>query len=320
MDAAIEAQKMTRAPAPTMAIEPAPGEVAAPAESSEQIKAPSIVPQMESPAASLIEQGTEAAVPEVRTAKAIAEGSSPAEPGVSKRAPMIAEKFEGSVLEEPRAGLLAFLNAPNWKERLKYTQNSRALEAQMEEYYQHHADGPVKTDSIDYLTTQSTPDGNGQFHLFEVHGKDGFGYPVSVEKMDGNFRVDWRSFVEFKDLLLPKFFEQYSPESATFHVQLHRAHYFGSDVPNQDRKLCFAVEPPIAGFLNYAWIEKMSTDIISKLGPRAEFGATSYPIVTLRWIKEKDGSAYVVLTDIVADNWRSDNVVPIDGFSKKEGK
>jgi hypothetical protein len=220
------------------------------------------------------------------------------------------ELEEPSLLTEPRASLKAFLTAANWKERAKFTQHAQELQREMKEYYTDHADGPIKADSIDYLTSQPTPDGKSRFHLFQVECGEGYGFPVSVESMDGSFKVDWRSFVEFKDLQLPKYFEKYSSEPATFHAVLHRSHYFGSDVPDQDDKICFAVEPPVTGYANFVWVDKSSTDIINKLGERAEFGFISYPVISLRWVKEKNGAAYVKLFQIVADNWRTDATVP----------
>ncbi len=220
------------------------------------------------------------------------------------------ELEQPSLLEEPRTALKAFLNARNWQERAKHTQYADALLKDMKTYYTEHADGPVQTDSVDYLTSQPTPDGKSRFHLFQVHTGEGLGFPVSVESMDNTFKVDWRSFVEFKDLQLPKFFEKYSSQPTTFHAVLHRSHYFGSDVPDQEGKLCFAIEPPIAGYTNHVWVDKSNAHIISKLGERKEFGYVSYPVVSLRWVKEKDGTAYVTLFEIVADSWRSDATVP----------
>jgi len=66
------------------------------------------------------------------------------------------------------------------------------------------------------------------------------------------------------------------------------------------------VEPPVPGYSNYAWVSDNDLELITKLGVRAEFGQTSYPIVTLRWVKETNGVAFVVLEKIRSDNWRSD--------------
>lgn len=216
-------------------------------------------------------------------------------------------EVDSNVLAEPRSALKEFLAAPNWKERLKYTQHAEKMQSQMQEYYTSHADGPVKADSIDYLTSHLTPDGKNRFHLFQVFTGEGSGFPVSVEMMDGGFKIDWRSFVEFKDLLLPKYFEKYSAEPATFHVVMRRSHYFGTDVPDQEKKICFVVEPPIAGYSNNVWVDKSNGDMLSKLGERVDWSNLSYPVVTLRWVKEKNGTAYVTIMGVVSDNWRSDS-------------
>lgn len=282
-----------------------------------------VIPRLESPAVSPLPDSTPPAAdppstqidtPEIRRAQiqptpgllieanpasaAPLESPNPLEPSDTPPAP--------SILQEPRSALESFLAAPNWQQRLPMIQHADKLRPQILDYYTSHSDGVVKTDSVDFLTSQPTPNGSEVFYLFNVQMHGGHAFPVAVEKMQGTYRIDWQSFVEFKDLLLPAFFKTYSTEPASFHVVLERKHYFGTDVPNQDRKLCFSVEPPVPGYSNYAWVSDNDLDLITKLGVRAEFGQTSYPIVTLRWVKETNGVAYVVLEKIRSDNWRSD--------------
>lgn len=236
---------------------------------------------------------------EVRPAKVVVD-----EPSAEPSAPSV--QLPPGQLDEPRKVLESFLAAKNWKDRITLSQSGVQIRSEMETYYQQHADGPVKAESVDYLTSQPTPDKRHRFHLFEVNTGGEHGFPVAVEETEGGYLVDWRSFVEFKDLLLPKFFESFREDLGTFHVVLKRTHYFGSDVPNQDRKICFAVEPPVPGYTNYVWVEQNNDSILRKLGDRAEWGTISYPVVALRWVKEKDSAAYVTLFDIVRDNWRSE--------------
>jgi hypothetical protein len=252
-----------------------------------------------------------AAQPVPPVPRVIPEDEPTAQSAPPDQSPLASPELEQpTLLTEPRAALKAFLTAPNWKERAKFTQHADILEREMKDYYTEHADSPIKADAIDYLTSQPTPDGKSRFHLFQVECGEGYGFPVSVESMDGSFKVDWKSFVEFKDLQLPKYFEKYSSEPATFHAVLKRTHHFGSDVPNQENKICFAAEPPILGYENHVWVDKSNAALINKLGERAEFGFVSYPVISLRWVKEKDGSAYVTIYQIVADNWRTDAMLP----------
>ncbi|MBP7951205.1 MAG: hypothetical protein KA004_16255 [Verrucomicrobiales bacterium] len=214
-----------------------------------------------------------------------------------------------SLLSEPRQILEQFLAAPNWRKRIAFCQHAELLQPEMENYYRTHADASVKTDSIDYLTSQPTPEGGYRFHLFQVSPTGGTGFPVSVEQTAGGFLVDWRSFVEFKDLLLPKFFEKYTEEIGTFRGVLRRAHYFGTDVPAQERKICFTIEPPVPGYTNHVWLDADNHRLLNKLGERKDWGVESHPVVALRWVKEKNDTAYVTLWDVAADNWRGDPTV-----------
>lgn len=214
---------------------------------------------------------------------------------------------EQEILIEPRKALEKFLSAATWRERIKYVQNPELTKSRMEHYYQSHADGPVKTDSVDYLTQTDTPDGKSKVFVFRVYLPEGFGFPVSVEQFGNDYRVDWSLFVEFKDLALPKFFEKFSAEPATFHGILRRAHYFGSDVTDQDNKLCFKLDAPVQGYANNVWVDKSNTELITQLGNRVTFQAQeSYVTATLRWVKEDSGEAYVSLVRIVSDSWRTE--------------
>ena len=290
----------------------------------------SSIPSLESDPPSAEPPNTQIETPEIRRAKpeptpsllidpdlgpiAKVTDPSPFEPSTTPPSP--------SILEEPRAVLEAFLAASNWQQRLILIQHADKLRSKIANYYTNHSDGSVKTDSVDFLTSQPTPNGDEVFYLFNVQMHGGHAFPVAVEKMDGSYRIDWESFVEFKDLLLPQFFKTYSPEPASFHVVLERKHYFGTDVANQDRKLCFSVEPPVPGFSNYAWVSNSDLELITKLGVRAEFGQTSYPIITLRWVKESNGTAYVIFENIRSDNWRSDLVeeTPSNGTTPAQEK
>ncbi len=230
-------------------------------------------------------------VPEVRRAEIV--DSSVDDPSAEELAPV-------------RAALDSFLAARTWQDRAKFTQQAERLRPQMEEFYAHHADGPIAAEKIDFLTTQPTPGGKSRFYIFQVVCGSRLGFPVSLEMVNGSYQVEWESFVEFKDLFLPKYFETFHEKPAEFRVVLRRTHYFGADIPNQDQKLCFAVEPPVAGHANYAWVTKANVAVLSKLREGGDFGHVYYPVVKLRWVKEGKAS-YVVLDDIVSDNWRADH-------------
>jgi hypothetical protein len=217
--------------------------------------------------------------------------------------------YSTNPLAGARETLEAFLNSPNWKQRIKYVKLAKDVAPIMAEYYQENADGPTKIDSIDYLTSGTLPDGQGKLNVFHVAVEGKPAFPVVVEEgPDGN-KIDWQIFVEFKDLRLPRFFEKFSEKPGEFRVVMTRSHYFGSDVPNQDGMLCFCVEPPIKGYKNHVWVDKDNAELLEKLGARKDWGVESaQPIVSLRWVKDASGAAYVMLDDILADNWRTENL------------
>jgi hypothetical protein len=210
-------------------------------------------------------------------------------------------------LENSRTALEQFLKARNWKERSLYVADINRITPIMQEYYREVADGPIQPESIDYVTSGLMPDAKTKMNIFHVSCDGQPAFPVMVEEKDGVARIDWESFVEFKDLRLPKFFEKFHENPGVFRVMMARTHYFGSEVPNQENMLCFAVEPPVPGYRNQVWVDASNKDLLEKMGSRKEWNPKpeeAQPVVKLRWVKDAAGGAYVMLEDIVADNWR----------------
>jgi hypothetical protein len=213
---------------------------------------------------------------------------------------------------EPAAeALKKFLGAQNMAERLSYTLAADAMKPIMERYYSVNADGPILIDAIGLVTYHPKPQiGGGAHAIFGVESKTWeFPVPVMLEDVGGSFKVDWLSFVEFKDRLLEKFLLTYQEGTARFHVGITRTHYFEDKVPNSAGKEAFRISPaPPNPFMATVFVEKDST-MGRDLRDKIPWGAQVYAIVELEWTK-LGNQAWVELKGVPQLNWYSVPTAP----------
>ena len=213
---------------------------------------------------------------------------------------------------EPAAeALKKFLGAQNMAERLSYTLAADAMKPIMERYYSVNADGPILIDAIGLVTYHPKPQiGGGAHAIFGVESKTWeFPVPVMLEDVGGSFKVDWLSFVEFKDRLLEKFLLTYQEGTARFHVGITRTHYFEDNVPNSAGKEAFRISPaPPNPFMATVFVEKDST-MGRDLRDKIPWGAQVYAIVELEWTK-LGNQAWVELKGVPQLNWYSVPTAP----------
>jgi hypothetical protein len=211
-------------------------------------------------------------------------------------------------LREPRATLQAFLDAPDWNKRSEFILHREAMLPLMEAYYRDQPDGPVAASSIAFQNSDRVPQSDYLFYLFHVTTESvPEGFPVSVEQTPGGYKVDWRTFVEFSDQHLFRFLsDPSSDEPRTFHVIMRRSHYFGSDVPDLEKKFAFRIEPPIPGVHGFAFIDRDSPLATEKLAYQLQWPAVSYPVIKLQWTGPAEGPRYLQVVDLVQNSWRTD--------------
>jgi hypothetical protein len=211
------------------------------------------------------------------------------------------------MLARPLEALKKFLAAPNWKERAKFIQLPEKVRPDMEEYYRSHPDGPQEPTSITFMTSARVPDGKYSVYLFHVTFPDlPQGFPAAVEETAAGWRVDWRSFVEFRDGHLKKFLSEYQELPASFQIKLQRTHYFDKDVPNLDARYCFRVSAPIYGHDGYVFVDKSDSIVGPKIADKLGWAEVHHVIAKLKWVKTPTGHQFIELRDIVANSWRAE--------------
>lgn len=204
-----------------------------------------------------------------------------------------------------------FLNATSLQERLKYTLAPDSMRSMMERYYSANPDGPIRVDAMGLVTFHPKPQiGGGAHAIFGVESKTWeFPVPVMLEDRGGSFKVDWLSFVEFKDRLLEKFLHTYEEGPARFHVGITRTHYFEDKVPNASAKEAFRISPaPPNPFMATVFVDKEST-LGRDLRDKIPWGAQVFAIVELEWMK-LGNQAWVQLSGVPQLNWYSVPAVP----------
>ena len=227
---------------------------------------------------------------------------------------------EDSILVKPRQALDAFLAAPNWKQRIKYVTGGQALTGEMKTYYTQYTDGSLEPVSINWTLNDKDPSGAEIYVFttsFDVEGNDGLihlDFPTVVEGRNGNYTVNWHSFVEFKDRHLHQFVNKRTfDKPQTFHVIAVRSHYFDGD-PELEAKLasgefvCVRADSPNPDDGTIAFLdtkEKSCAAMAANLvWEKAAGGQFDTPLVELCWKKTAAGAPYVAITKVLGDKWR----------------
>jgi hypothetical protein len=201
-------------------------------------------------------------------------------------------------------GLKHFLAAKNWKERVPYTQLPDEMERKMQIYYASNSDGPVEVDEIHYLRHDEAPEvGKGMQAVFILFSRQwDFGFPIMVEQVGDEARVDWLTFVEFKDDMLHKFLGSYMEGPIRFHLGIRRTHYFDDNVPATEQKDAFEITTPMENVHGFVFVPKgtaLQRSLASTISWDKEL---SWVIAELEWRREGTNK-WVELTALPQLNW-----------------
>src|SRR5439155_20519192 len=111
-----------------------------------------------------------------------------------------------------------------------------------------HGDGAISVGQIEFIERYPSKGKVPPYCMFEVSGgalEHAVLTLVEQSSKDGA-RVDWGTFVEFKDDLLLHFLENKTAPPQKFRGLLRRKHYFDKDVPDIASKDSFELEQPNA--------------------------------------------------------------------------
>jgi hypothetical protein len=201
-------------------------------------------------------------------------------------------------------GLMSFLNAKTWDERLKYTLQASKVAEKGRSYYQNSADGPIEVDVIEYLRHDTNPQiGKGTHVVFILSGKQWtYSFPVMVEQTDDGARVDWLTFVEFKDDLLRHYLSSQQSGPWSFHVELRRTHYFEEHPADADKMDCFELTSAMGTAHGYAFVPRDSALARSLANTITWDKEVSYVVANLQF-RDSPGGKWLELTGLPQLNW-----------------
>lgn len=210
--------------------------------------------------------------------------------------------------ESAAEALKKFLAANNWRERLAFMQLPADMERKAQQYYTSNSDGPIEVDEIEYYHHNENPQvGKGMHVVFVLRSRAWqfpMGVPVMVEVHDNEARVDWLTFVEFKDDLLNRFLTTYMEGPVRFHVGIRRTHYFEDDVPDKQNKNAFEVAPPMGNCRGYVFVPKDTALARSLAGTLSWDKDLSLGVVELQW-RRAGGQKWIEMTALPQLNWYS---------------
>ncbi|MFN0129586.1 MAG: hypothetical protein ACKV19_23210 [Verrucomicrobiales bacterium] len=209
------------------------------------------------------------------------------------------------VLAAQRAvrGLVA---ARSVAEVLPWIFDASALEPTVRSYHAQHVLEPM-VDAVTEHEYSGVISATGRTaHIFNVLGPSHpRGFPVSAESTANGYRIDWQSYIQWRDAWLRRFLDSQATEPQTLFVVLRRTHYFNDDVTGLDDKHAFRVTsavPDDEGAV--AFVDKKSA-VGRSLNEVYEWRTLYFPVVELQWVPATGGqSRYLRLNRIVRPTWR----------------
>jgi hypothetical protein len=130
------------------------------------------------------------------------------------------------------------------------------------------------------------------------------GFPVSAEATRTGYKIDWESYIQWRDEWLRGFIENRPTGPYTLFVVLRRSHYFNDDVANLDQKVCFKIASAIPGDAGAnAFVEKKSA-VGKSLADTYEWGKVYFPVLELEWTKDENQKSYIKINRVVRPTWR----------------
>lgn len=217
---------------------------------------------------------------------------------------------EDSPEEQAKAGraLEAFLKAKDVDERLALVRDRKLMEVKIRHYYTTHLPGPIPFDKFEKT---EAPSGARFLIAFNVSLKGGKSRQALVGKgRDGNYYVDWASFVLYGDMEWPKFVVTRPPIAVTMRVLALPGDRFGGGFADATQFVCVKIinptdpgGPPLYGYATRNTLVARATEFALR-------GAGKEPvplIVRLKYpsLEESSSPDQLWIQELVAEGWLS---------------
>jgi hypothetical protein len=208
------------------------------------------------------------------------------------------------LLAAPEAALKAFLSAPDWQARAKLVLDAERVAAKMELYHSEAPDGPTAALSLSADAAHDEDVQGPRLVTYRVATEAApAGFPVAVVETPAGWKVDWESFIEFRDDHFRRFAAGEGSAEGAFHLMVRNTHYFGEPFPGSDKLTAFRVDPPLPDREQYAFVPTGS-ELHKTLAAATEWGRPCTPVLELVRKEHAPGKTHLEITRIAAPNWR----------------
>ena len=211
-------------------------------------------------------------------------------------------------LEKAGQALQAFLKAKDVDERLALVRDRKLMEPKIRHYYTTHLPGPVPFDTIEKV---ASPSGAKFLIAFNVSLKGGKSRQALVGKgRDGNYYVDWASFVLYGDMDWPKFVITRPPIAVTMRVLALPGDRFAGGFADATQFVCVKIinpndpgGPPLYGYATRNTLVARATEFALR-------DAASEPVPLMMRLKypsmeESNSPDQLWIQELVAEGWLS---------------
>ena len=253
---------------------------------------------------------------QIARASAVATGNSQDEPtgSVVRRAISVSERppIHRPVVDMPPDAnpaalytLIHFLNARTAEDCLPYVRYPEASREKVAQYFANRRE-PLRLLKL-ALRKQSPIDNSTLVaYVFRVATWDNNrGFPVLVEQTSKGFKIDWDTYLQFKDDTLGKFLETPAEEATgQFAVILSRRHYFGDAIPKDATLDAFLLRSPVDQNTNAFVFSDPESGESRVEADEFLWDRHYFPVVEVRWEHPPDAPPHLKLTRIVRRGWR----------------
>jgi hypothetical protein len=208
------------------------------------------------------------------------------------------------VSDEERA-VRGLISATTVEEVLPWIYDAQSLEPIIRGYHAEHPIEPLAEAVVELEYSGVMPATGDKAHIFTIlHPRHPRGFPVSAERTPQGFRIDWQSYIQWRDGWLARFLEKKPAEPETLFVVLRRTHYFNDDVPALEEKLSFKITSAVPGDEGaVAFVDRHSA-VGRSLAELYEWRTLYFPVVELQWVATQNGGQYLKINRVVRPTWR----------------
>ena len=175
----------------------------------------------------------------------------------------------------------------------------------LQSYYETRPFRPLRDTAIERQFDGKVPGTGARAFIFSVvHPDHPRGFPVSAEATPEGYKIDWESYVQWRDEWLRGFIENRPSGPYALFVVLRRTHYFNDDVARLEDRLAFKVTSAVPGDAGTTAFVEARSEAGRSMAESFEWGKIYFPVVELEWVRDEDGGRHVRLNRVVRPTWR----------------